>query len=93
MHEYRRTVMPSVYSQADADWIQEQLGRLPPSARQKAVTRYAEVYQATYDDEPVSYRKENRARHEANVRLRNFVGKHYRPLQGYTEQPPSLGQK
>lgn len=90
--DYHRTVMPESFSQADAEWIQEQLLRLSPSVRQKAVTRYADVYQLTMDEEPVSFRKENRARHEANTRLRIFADKHGRALQGYTVQPPSKGQ-
>lgn len=92
MHpDFHRTVMPESFSQADAEWIQEQLLRLSPSVRQKAVTRYADVYQLTMDEEPVSYRKENRARHEANTRLRIFADKHGRALQGYVSEPTPAG--
>ncbi|EBB6483890.1 hypothetical protein R3A61_003203 [Salmonella enterica] len=80
--------MPPRYSQADAQWIQEQLLSLTPAARQKAVIRYAEVYQEAFESEPVSFRRENRARHEANTRLRLFVKSHGRALQGYTTEPP-----
>lgn len=80
--------MPSRYSQADAQWIQQQLLSLTPAARQKAVIRYAEVYQEAFESEPVSFRQENRARHEANTRLRLFVRSHGRALQGYTVEPP-----
>ncbi|WP_285130189.1 hypothetical protein [Leclercia adecarboxylata] len=80
--------LPSSYCQADAEWIQEQLLSLTPAVRQKAIQRYAVVYQESYDAEPVSYRKENRARHEANTRLRLFVRNHGRALQGYTAEPP-----
>ncbi len=85
--EHRRCIMPEIYTLADAAWIQEQLLMLPPTLRQKAAIGYAEVYQAAFDAEPVSYRQENRARFAANTRLRLFVRKHYRALQGYTEQP------
>ena len=84
--------MPSVYSHADSQWISEQLNQLSPSARQKAMQKYAEVYQETYDAEPVSFRKENRARHEANARLRLFVRTLAKPLQGYTDLPPLVGK-
>lgn len=84
-------VMPVQYSQADAAWIQQQLLSLMPAARQKAVARYAEVYLLAFEEEPVSYRQENRARHEANVRLRLFVRNHGRALQGYTAEPPLAG--
>lgn len=83
--------MPESFSQADAEWIQGQLLSLTPAARQKAMQRYAAVYQETFEAEPVSYRKENRARHEANTRLRMFVRNHGRALQGYTTQPPLAG--
>ncbi|MDU1655794.1 hypothetical protein [Leclercia adecarboxylata] len=83
--------MPDNHSQADSDWIKHQLLILTPAARQKAMQRYAAVYQESYDAEPVSYRKENRARHEANTRLRLFVRNHGRALQGYTTQPPLAG--
>lgn len=89
--DYVQVQMPSLYSQADATWIQQQLLGLPPSLRRKVSLKYAEVYEITFDAEPVSYRKENRARHEANVRLRRFVETHGRAIQGYTTQPPLAG--
>lgn len=89
--DYVQVEMPSLYSQADAAWIQQQLLGLPPSLRRKVSLKYAEVYEITFDVEPVSYRKENRARHEANVRLRRFVETHGRAIQGYTTLPPLAG--
>ncbi|MFS9417616.1 hypothetical protein [Citrobacter sp. C411] len=89
--DYVQVEMPSLYSQADAAWIQQQLLGLPPSLRRKVALKYAEVYEVTFDAEPVSYQKENRARHEANVRLRRFVETHGRAIQGYTAQPPLAG--
>ncbi|QGU17557.1 hypothetical protein GNG27_14205 [Leclercia sp. 119287] len=83
--------MPSLYSDPDKDWIHQQLLSLTPAVRQKAIQRYAAVYQETFEAEPVSYRKENRARHEANTRLRLFVRNHGRALQGYTAEPPLAG--
>lgn len=89
--DYVQVDLPSAYSQADATWIQQQLLSLPPSLRRKVALKYAEVYEITFDAEPVSYRRENRARHEANMRLRLFVRNHGRALQGYTSQPPLAG--
>ncbi|MFV0568503.1 MAG: hypothetical protein ACK5NJ_07930 [Citrobacter portucalensis] len=89
--DYVQVELPSAYSQADAAWIQQQLLSLPPSIRRKVALKYAEVYEITFDAEPVSYRRENRARHEANVRLRRFVETHGRAIQGYTAQPPLAG--
>ncbi|EPV7327086.1 hypothetical protein ACV9ZL_005821 [Klebsiella oxytoca] len=85
-HEFIRVEMPALYSQADAQWIQEQLGLLPVAMRQKAQVRYSEVYQLAFDAEPVSYRQENRARHAANTRLRLFVGRYHTAAMGLTEK-------
>ncbi|EGI39652.1 conserved hypothetical protein [Escherichia coli TA280] len=90
---YVQTEMPARYCQTDEEWIQQQLQRLPPSLRRKVALKYTEVYEVTFDAEPVSFRKENRARHEANVRLRRFVETHGRALQGYTTQPPLAGMQ
>ncbi|MGK0736961.1 hypothetical protein ACSFCT_09245 [Yokenella regensburgei] len=89
--DYVQVEIPTLYSQADAAWVQQQLLSLPPTLRRKVALKYAEVYEITFDAEPVSYRKENRARHEANVRLRRFVETHGRAIQGYTTQPPLAG--
>lgn len=86
-------LLPSVYASADEEWIKQQLLSLTPAARQKAIQRYAAVYQESFEAEPVPYRKENRARHEANVRLRRFVDAHGRALQEYTTQPPLAGSQ
>ncbi|HHS9554206.1 TPA: hypothetical protein ACTXCE_005380 [Raoultella planticola] len=91
--DYVQIEMPAQYSQADAAWIQEQLLRLPSSLRRKIALKYSEVYEIEFNAEPVSFRQENRARHEANVRLRRFVGAHGRALQGYTTQPPLAGSR
>ncbi|AHE71889.1 hypothetical protein M942_22715 [Enterobacter ludwigii] len=88
---YVHVDMPTQHSQADAAWIQAQLLQLPPSLRHGVALRYAEVYEATFDAEPVSYRKENRSRHEANTRLRKFVREHGRAIQGYTTSAPLAG--
>ena len=82
--------MPARYSQADAAWIQEQLLLLPPTLRRKIAQRYSEVYDVEFDAEPVSFRQANRARHEANTRLRQFVRTHGRAIQGYTSEPPLI---
>ncbi|WP_307803527.1 hypothetical protein, partial [Rahnella sp. ChDrAdgB13] len=83
-----RTIMPEVYCAADAEWIQEQMGLLSPSMRQKIAVKYSEVYLEAWDREQVSYRQENRARHEANTRLRLFVGRYHKAAMGLTEKPP-----
>lgn len=84
--DYVQVELPSLYSQADAAWIQQQLQQLPSTLRQKATMSYAEVYQQAFDAETVSYRQENRARHEANTRLRLFVRKYHMAAMGLTEK-------
>ncbi|MDG9774727.1 hypothetical protein [Klebsiella michiganensis] len=91
--DYVQIEMPAQYCQADAQWIQEGLLQLPNSLRRKIAQRYAEVYEIEFNAEPVSFRQENRARHEANVRLRRFVDAHGRASQGYTTQPPLAGSR
>lgn len=90
-NSFGKAMLPDFCSLADAEWIKHQLLNLTPAVRQKAIHRYAAVYLETYEAEPVSYRKENRARHEANTRLRLFVVNHGRALQGYTAEPPLAG--
>lgn len=82
--------MPDHYFSDDAKWIQEQLMKLKATNRQKALIKYSEVYQAEWEREQVPYRKANKARHEANVRLRKFVEHYQRPMQGYTAKPLSI---
>ncbi|WP_242502860.1 hypothetical protein [Serratia sp. 1D1416] len=87
-NQHAKTIMPAVYCQADEAWIQEQLLRFSPSARHRIVALYADVYQEAWDSEPVSFRQENRARNEANTRLRRFVTHHAQAAAGLTEKPP-----
>ncbi|MBD2786434.1 hypothetical protein ID858_17270 [Xenorhabdus sp. DI] len=81
--------MPERYfpDRDDTQFIQEMLGRLKPSTRARITAEYSEAYQAAWDNEPVSYRKDNAARRAANIRLREFVVKYERAAQGYTAQP------
>ncbi|WP_247603812.1 hypothetical protein [Providencia rettgeri] len=53
---------------------------------------YSNVYQESWDVEPVPYKKDNVARHEANARLREFVRKYSKAMQGYTSAPIAISQ-
>lgn len=86
--DYVQIEMPAQYSQADAEWIQEQLLRLPHAMRQKAIVSYSAVYEAAFEAEVISFRQENAGRHEANTRLRVFVERHYRAAMGLAEKAP-----
>ncbi|HDL7382177.1 TPA: hypothetical protein PXO00_004086 [Yersinia enterocolitica] len=89
---FTQVIMPTVFCTEDGKWIQEQLQQLAPSLRRKVVVKYAEVYQVALYSESVSYRQENKARHEANTRLRLFVKSHGKALQGYTVSPPLVAK-
>lgn len=90
--DYVQVELPSVYSQADAVWIYEQLQRLTPSVRPKIALKYAEVYEEAFEAEPVSFKQENAGRKEANTRLRLFVKNFASAAQGYTELPPTANR-
>ena len=58
----------------DSKWVTEQLKQLPtPMIRTKALMKYREVFKQAYDAEPLSHRKDGKARREANLRLRSYV--------------------
>ncbi|BET62235.1 MULTISPECIES: hypothetical protein [Yersinia pseudotuberculosis complex] len=90
--QFVQVIMPSVFCPEDSKWIQEMLLKLNTSQRQKVAIQYADVYQEAFDNEPVSYRQENRARHEANSRLRVRADRHSRSGVGYAEAPPLAAQ-
>lgn len=60
----------------DESWVKEQINRIhAPHLKQDAWNGYKRVYASTYDKEPISFRKDNKARRSANTALRLFVNK------------------
>ena len=59
----------------DQKWIEEQLKKLPLFALRRAIDGYDKVFSESYDNEPIAYKKENKARRDANTRLREYVEK------------------
>ncbi|HCM64762.1 MAG TPA: hypothetical protein DIT05_19810 [Morganella sp. (in: Bacteria)] len=92
MYPNQNTLMPDSYFPDDGKWIQEMLLQLSPGARNKALVAYTAVFDEQWELEPVSYRKDNTARREANKRLREYVKKFNRAMQGYTAEPLSVSQ-
>ncbi|WP_274725083.1 hypothetical protein [Xenorhabdus bovienii] len=90
--DFTKVTMPSHFYPDDGAWIQETLAKLRASTRAKITSKYSEVYQTAWDEESVSYRKDNAARRAANIRLREFVTKYERAAQGYTAQPLTVNQ-
>lgn len=82
--------MPSYFHKDDERWIREMLIHLDPSTRSKITAKYGEVYQLEWEIEPISYKKDNRARHEANTRLRVFVRKYAAYSKGHVSEPELL---
>lgn len=68
-------MLPKLHHQHDRKWIEEQLKKLPPSALATAIKGYEKVFSESYDNEPIEHKKENKARHAANTRLRLYVQK------------------
>lgn len=87
MYPNQNRLMPDSYFPDDEKWIQEMLLQLSPGARNKALVAYSSVFDERWESEPVSYRKDNTARREANKRLREYVRKFNRAMQGYTAEP------
>lgn len=85
--------MPEYYFSDDVRFIQNMLNQLPIVLRTKACLCYAEVYKNTWETEVISYRRDNTARRQANIRLREFVRKQQRSLRGYTAEPLKLSKK
>jgi len=84
--------LPEHHFEADAQWILQQLERLNRQQREKALARYSETYQQAFDLEPVDYRKENKARREANTRLRLFVVNCSVIREGRVSKPKLVGE-
>lgn len=68
-------MLPARYHKDDQKWIEEQLKKLPPFALDTAIKGYEKVFAESYDNEPIAYKKENKARRDANTRLREYVEK------------------
>lgn len=60
----------------DTEWVKQQIMMLPKhELKEKAYNGYSKAYKAAMDSEPVEHKKENKARREANTRLRLYVSK------------------
>jgi hypothetical protein len=59
----------------DKAWIVEQLELLSKQHQIKARAAYSDIFYNTHRNELIEHKKNNAARREANIRLRNFVDK------------------
>lgn len=67
--------MPDHYCLDDAKFINQKLSILHEEERVQVCIAYSKVYQHEYEAEEIEFKKENKARREANIRLRNFIEK------------------
>ncbi|MBD2799221.1 hypothetical protein ID854_01770 [Xenorhabdus sp. M] len=91
MYQIHNVIMPDVYQPGDAEFIQKILTAMSSSTmREYARDKYAYVYKLRWDEEPVSYRKDNAGAKAANTWLRLFFKKNHKSMQGYTEKPKAV---
>lgn len=67
--------LPVNHSERDSEWINNQLSQLNAQHKTQAVRAYSDCYIIAYNAEQTPYKKENKARREANIKLRVFVSK------------------
>lgn len=66
-------IFPREFHHHDREWIKDQLRRLPIELKRRAVDGYDTVWQEAWHAEPVTHKRENKARFAANTRLRKYV--------------------
>ncbi|MGX8939493.1 hypothetical protein ACWWJF_20645 [Symbiopectobacterium sp. Eva_TO] len=85
-----QVMMPDKFHPDDGAWIRQMLLELRYTTRLKVALEYANVYQKIWESEPISFKKDNQARHEANTRLREFVRKYAAYSRGKVTTPEWL---
>lgn len=85
-----RVVMPVHYCKDDRrneDWIRDCLYKLPDRFRRQAAIQYSHIFITAQEQEPISYKKQNKGIRAANLWLLRQV-KRYESLQkAETSQP------
>ncbi len=67
--------LPKHHHPHDRKWITEQLARLPPLYRERAAQQYSKVFAEVFHATELRHKKHNKARREANTRLREYVSR------------------
>lgn len=80
--------LPETYCKDDEKWIIEMLSKLPQRVRKRVSVLYAEAFIAEYEKEPIAHKKENKARREANTRLREYVIRYTSVMNQAVSKPP-----
>lgn len=71
----RRVGLPVHHCEADSDWIESQLLKISVANQITAQTKYSEIYQRIFNETPIEYQKQNKARRASNTLLRKFITK------------------
>ena len=66
-------MLPNRHYDSDANWLKEQLAKLPVTIALETCGKYSAAYRDAFDSEPSEHKKENAGRKAANTRLREFV--------------------
>ena len=66
-------MLPKTIHDHDIKYVQSQLAKIPYSYRIRACDGYSQAWNEAYEAEPELRNKENKARHTANTRLREYV--------------------
>lgn len=80
--------LPDHHCRDDEKWLIEQMSKLPKRVRAKISALYSDVYVTAYNNEPINHKKENRARREANTRLREYVKRYTSVMNQAVSEPP-----
>jgi len=80
--------LPANCCRDDEKWIIEQMSKLPTKVRAKISALYSDVYVTAYNNESINHKKENRARREANTRLREYVKRYTSVISCKVSKPP-----
>ena len=65
--------LPKHHHPHDSKWIIEQVAKLPPAYRERAIEAYSDVYEQVYTNTAIRHQKHGEARREANIRLRKYI--------------------
>lgn len=74
----------------DRNWIDEQIKKLPLHLRDKIRSKYNQVWQENYDNEPLPHRKDCIARRAANLRLLDYIENWEKYGRGRVSVPPKM---
>ena len=70
-------LLPASHYIADAQWLNQQLGYLNDTDREKVCEAYSKAFNAAVNAEPLEHKQTNAGRFAANSRLRVYMAKRF----------------